>query len=176
MYSHAWKYCPWCGQTLVERNIYGSDRMACPDCDFIYFPRPNLVVLVVVEYAGKILLGRRKMEPGRGKWTFLGGFVNRDERVQEAAVREIKEETSLAIQLEGLVGLYEEFIAGLVLAVYSATVTAENPQLTRQVEEVSELAFFSPEELPEMAFPGDPQIIEDWKRFRLQNAVLANQL
>jgi hypothetical protein len=53
------------------------------------------------------------MEPGRGKWTFVGGFVNREETVAQAAVREVKEETGLDVELDGLVGVYDELVAGL---------------------------------------------------------------
>jgi ADP-ribose pyrophosphatase YjhB (NUDIX family) len=164
MYSHEWNWCPWCGHKLVERHIFHADRMACPSCDFIYFPRPNVVVMVIVEHEGKILLGRRNMEPGRGKWTFVGGFVNREETVAQAAVREVKEETGLDVELDGLVGVYDELVAGLVLPVYGAHVKHANADLTAQAHEIGDLAFFSLDALPELAFVGDTQIIEDWRR------------
>lgn len=162
MYSQEWKWCPWCGHQLVARNVFHAERMACPNCDFIYFPRPNVVVLVVVEHEGKILLGRRKMEPGRGKWSFLGGFVNREETVAQAAVREIKEETGLDVMLDGVVGVYDDVAASLVFPVYSAHVMTSTVELVKQVHELEDLAFFSLKALPELAFPGDRQIISDW--------------
>jgi ADP-ribose pyrophosphatase YjhB (NUDIX family) len=140
--------------------------MACSRCDFIYFPRPNVVVMTVVEHAGAILLGRRKMQPGKGKWSFIGGYVNRDEHVPDAAVREVKEETGLDVELVGLVGVYDDLPAGLVLAVYSARVRLQEVVLTQQVQEIGELGFFSLDALPEFAFPGDMQIIADWRKLR----------
>lgn len=166
MYIQEWKWCPWCGHALVARFVFHAERMACPHCDFIYFPRPNIVVLVIVEYEGTILLGRRKMEPGRGKWSFLGGFVNREETVAQAAVREIKEETGLDVALDELVGIYDDVAAGLVLPVFSAHITSATIALAKQVHELDDLAFFEPAALPEMAFPGDRQVISDWSAKR----------
>lgn len=162
MHSREWKYCPWCGHGLVETYVFGANRMACPHCEFIYFPRPNLVVMIIVEHQDNILLGKRNMEPGRGKWTLLGGFVSKGERVEEAAVREIREETNLDVQVEALLGLYDDLDTPLVLAVYSARVNQEPVELSRQVEEIRELAFFDVEHLPELAFPSDKHIISDW--------------
>lgn len=166
MYSQEWKWCPWCGQQLVARVIFQAERMACPSCDFIYFPRPNIVVLVIVEHAGTILLGRRSMAPGRGKWSFLGGFVSREETVAQAAVREIKEETGLEVELGELVGVYDDLEAGLVLPVYGARITTATVELVKQVQELDDLAFFSPTALPDMAFPGDRAIISAWSAKR----------
>lgn len=162
MYSQEWKWCPWCGHQLAARFVFHAERMACPNCDFIYFPRPNIVVLVIVEHEGNILLGRRKMEPARGKWSFLGGFMNREETVAQAAVREIKEETGLDVALDALVGVYDDVEGGLVLPVFSAHITTSTVALATQVHELEDLAFFSPAALPELAFPGDRQIISDW--------------
>jgi len=167
MYSHDWTWCPWCGHHLVERNIYDANRMACPNCDFIYFPRPNVVVIVLVVHDGKLLLGRRKMEPGRGKWSFVSGYVNIYERVEAAAVREVKEETGLDVELDGLIGLYDEIASGLVMAAYVAHVTSACVALSKQAHEIGDLAFFSPADLPELAFAGDRKIISDWQNNRL---------
>ena len=166
MHSREWKFCPWCGHSLVESYVFGANRMACPNCEFIYFPRPNVVVMVIVEHQDHILLGKRNMEPGRGKWTLLSGYVNTGERVEEAAVREVKEETNLDVQIEELLGLYDDLATPLVLVVYNASIADAHVVLTRQAEEIRELAFFSVESLPELAFPGDKQIIDDWIKSR----------
>ncbi len=166
MHAREWRYCPWCGQGLVETYVFGANHMVCPNCEFIYFPRPNLVVMIIVEHQGKILLGKRNMQPGKGKWTLLGGYVGRGETVEEAAVREIREETNLDVQVEALLGLYDDLDTPLVLAVYSARVKKEPVELTRQAEEIRELAFFSVENLPELAFPSDKHIIDDWIKSR----------
>jgi ADP-ribose pyrophosphatase YjhB (NUDIX family) len=159
------KYCPFCATPLIEKNVSNVLRPACPACGFISFLEPKLVTVVIVQHAGKILLGRRNMNPARGKWTFFGGYVDRGEKVEAAAIREVKEETNLDARLDELLGLYSEKDNPHVLIAYSASVINDDIScLAPQPDEISELAFFTPEEIPELAFPFDTQILQDWKK------------
>ena len=63
---------------------------------------------MIVEKQGKILLVTRGHDPYKGKLAFPGGFVNYDEKVEDAAVREAKEETGLNINLRAILGVYSE--------------------------------------------------------------------
>ena len=167
MSDSKFKYCPLCAASLVEKRSSGSVRPTCPECGFILFLEPKLVTVVVVEHEGKILLGRRNIDPGKGMWSFFGGYVNRGEKVEEAALREVKEETNLDVQLEDMIGLYSERGRAHVLVAYRARVVKNGVnKLAAQPEEVSELAFFAPEEMPELAFPFDKQILYDWSNSR----------
>jgi ADP-ribose pyrophosphatase YjhB (NUDIX family) len=158
------KYCPFCATLLLEKSVSNVLRPACPACGFISFLEPKLVTVVVVQHAGKILLGRRNMNPSLGKWTFLGGYVDRGEKVEDAAIREVKEETNLDVHLDQLLGLYSEKDNPHVLVAYAASVIHDDISgLALQPDEISELAFFPLEEIPELAFPFDSQILQDWK-------------
>ena len=70
------------------------------------YPRPALtvdLVLVTREDRPRVLLIKRKKDPFAGTWAFPGGFVDEGERLIDAAVRELKEETGLAVgELEQL--------------------------------------------------------------------------
>jgi 8-oxo-dGTP diphosphatase len=159
------KYCPFCAAPLVEKSVSGVPRPVCPSCGFISFLEPKLVTVVVVQHTGKILLGRRNMNPSLGKWTFFGGYVDRGEKVEDAAIREVKEETNLDVQLDELLGLYSQKNNPHVLVAYAASVINDDIRaLAPQPDEISELAFFTPEEIPELAFPFDMRILEDWKK------------
>lgn len=169
MQNPTFKYCPVCGTALVEKSIDHVRRSVCPACNFILFFDPKLVVIVVVQHAGKLLLGRRNMEPGKGLWSFFGGYVDRGEKVEEAAMREVKEETNLDVQLEGLIGIYSERGNMHVLVVYQASIIDyQASTMAMQQEEVSELAFFGLEELPTLAFSIDQRILQDWKKLNSQ--------
>ena len=153
------KYCPLCTTSLVEKHIYDAQRLTCPACGFILFLEPKLVTVVVIQNEGKVLLGRRNMEPARGLWSFISGYVDRGEKVEEAAIREVKEETNLDVQLEGLIGIYSANGNPHVVIAYQASILNNDISgLLAQPEEVSELAFFSLEEIPPLAFPADEQI------------------
>jgi len=166
------KYCPVCASPLVEKYIFDALRFTCSECGFIYFLNPKLVTVVVIYYEGKILLGRRNINPGKGKWSFFSGYVNRGESVEDAAIREVKEETNLNIQLENLIGVYSANENPNVLIAYQASIANnELSGLIAQAEEVSELALFTPEELPELAFPFDKQILADWRNQNRDSAI-----
>ena len=164
MPDSTYKFCPFCATLLVEKPISHTWRPTCPGCGFISFLEPKVVTVVVIEHEGKILLGRRNMNPAKGMWSFFGGYVDRGEKIEEAAVREVKEETNLDVQLEELIGLYSERGNPHLLVAYRASVVNNDVSgLAAQPEEMTELAFFTLEDIPELAFPFDKQILNDWK-------------
>ena len=69
---------------------------------------PRLAVDVVTLVDGKVVLIRRLNEPYKGCWALPGGFVEYGETVEQAAVREAKEETGLDVELVALVGVYSD--------------------------------------------------------------------
>src|SRR5690606_24637393 len=76
------------------------ERLTCPDCGFIAYENPKIVVGSVVSAEGRILLCRRAIEPRRGFWTLPAGFMEMGETVEEGARREAWEEAQVRIALE----------------------------------------------------------------------------
>ena len=87
---------------------------------------PKLAAVVLVSDEDKLLFVRRDIEPMFGKWSFPSGYVDRGEVVEHAAVREVREETNLIVELRGLVGVYSSTDNPVVLAAYAARVTGGN--------------------------------------------------
>src|SRR4030095_14025889 len=69
---------------------------------------PIPVVDVIIQQDSKILFAKRKKEPFKGILGLPGGFVNIGETIEEAARREVKEETSLDIELTDILGVYSD--------------------------------------------------------------------
>jgi 8-oxo-dGTP diphosphatase len=157
-------FCANCGHALGEREVEGKVRSACPACGTVVYADPKLAVAVLLERAGDILLGQRS--PGSlaaGKWSFPAGFVDRGERVEDAAIREVREETGLTIRLDALLGLYSATGQTTVLAAYAGTIVSGT---LGAADDLTELAFFPLDRLPEPAFAHDPQILADWRVWR----------
>ncbi|HZR97958.1 MAG TPA: NUDIX hydrolase [Chloroflexota bacterium] len=157
------KYCPHCATPLATREMEGYPRPVCPACGWTYYEDPKVAVAVLVGRDGKLLLNRRAIQPGLGKWSFPSGYVNRGEVLEEAAAREVQEETGLDVQIQRLFGVYSERGNAVVLIVYTAE-SASGDAVAG--EEVSEIGWFAPDELPPLAFPHDHAIIARWSAER----------
>lgn len=74
----------------------------------VYPDQPVLGVGAIIISEGKILLEKRKNEPGRGKWSIPGGVVNLGESPELAVVREVKEETGLEVAAPCLIDVVSD--------------------------------------------------------------------
>jgi len=157
------KFCLHCGAALDLREIEGYQRPACGACGWVYYADPKVAVAVLVGRGGRTLLNRRTIEPGLGRWSFPSGYVNRGEVLEEAARREVLEETALDVEIDGLFGVYSEPGNPVVLVVCTARRGGGDP---RPGPEVAEVGWFLPDALPPMAFPHDQEIIARWATTR----------
>ena len=153
-------HCQGCGGRTGEREVDGRERPVCEVCGAVTYLDPKLAVAVLIERGGRILLGRRG--PGTrasGRWSFPAGFVERGERVEDAATREAREEVGLRVEIGPLLGLYSETGETVVLAVYAAQAEG-NPVAGDDLEAVG---WFAPDDLPNLAFPHDARILQTWR-------------
>lgn len=156
------RFCPACGGP-VEARILEDDhrpRLVCPE-GHITWRNPRIVVGAIPVRAGRAYLGRRAIEPGRGRWAYPGGFLELGEATQEGARRETEEETELRIEVGRLVGVYSRPHVGIVTIVYEADVVGGRPAPAAETMEVRD---FAPEEIPwdELAFNTVESALRDW--------------
>lgn len=138
----------------------GRERPVCGNCGAVFFYDPKVVAGVIIAVEGKIVMIRRNNEPGLGKWTFPAGFVDRGEVVEEAAVREVWEETGLRVELTRLVGLYSRSGDANILVVYEGRVVGGSLQAG---DEAQEAGLFDLDALPPLAFQRDEGILRQWR-------------
>ena len=139
------RFCSQCGNALGRRHDGGRERAWCERCGFIAYRNPVPVAVVLARDGDRILLVRRANEPLRGFWAPPAGYVEVDESVEDAAVREAREETGLDVALEGLLGVYSGPAAGLVAIAYAGRVVGGR---LAPSDEAEEAALFRPRELP----------------------------
>lgn len=154
-------YCQRCG--APTENVYRDGRMrpVCTSCSMTTYLDPKLAVAVLIGRENEVLLGRRgahTREPG--KWSFPSGFVERGERVEDAARRETLEETGLTVELGPVLTVISSPGETVVLAVYPAVAFSGEPSAD---DDLTELCWFPLENLPELAFPHDGEIIRLWQ-------------
>ncbi len=165
--SHV-RHCSRCGGPLTASVPAGEnrERMACDKCGFIAYINPRVVVttLPITEH-GELVLIRRGIEPAVGSWAQPGGFLEVDETVGEAAVRETLEETGLVVEPGALVGLYSRLEAVVVTLVYEARIVGG---LARPCAEALEVTTFAPAAIPwaELGFKTSWWALRDWMRLR----------
>ena len=132
---------------------------------------PRLTTDGAIIKNGKILLVKRKNEPFKGKWALPGGFVEYGEKVEDAVIREVKEETGLVTKIKEFVGIYSDPNRDprghTVTIVFLLEIIDGKPNAADDADEVK---FFNLNKLPDLSFDHDI-IIEDVVR-RIKNNVL----
>lgn len=137
------------------------ERLVCAECGFVFYQGPKLVASAIFELYDGIVLIQRSIEPGYGKWTFPGGFVELGERVEAAAEREVFEECGVEIRPQRIVGLYSYHDSVPAIAVYAADVVGGSPEPR---DETLDVKSFARDELPwrDLAFPSTEHALKDY--------------
>jgi len=95
-----YKLCPNCQNKLTLTGNLAE----CTNCHFTHYLNPAPTVTVVVEDREKILIVKRAIDPQKGMWDLPGGFINLDETIEAAVIRETKEETNLDVEIVKYLG------------------------------------------------------------------------
>ena len=164
VHDAAFRFCPPCGGPLESRLLKDGDppRLVCRACGFVFYLDPKLAVgTVISDEANRIVLVRRAIEPGYGKWVFPGGYVDRGEEVQAAAVREAREEVGLEVRIDRLINIYSYTGRTPVVVVYAATMIGGSLGCD---DEGLEARFFEAATIPwdELAFRSTQQALREF--------------
>ena len=154
------RFCPQCSAPLRRRLAFGRRRQICPECGYIHFNDPKVAVGVVAQRRGRLLLVRRDHEPRLGEWSFPSGYVDAGEVLEEAAMREAKEETGLDVRIQRLLGAYSSAGERVIFIAYAARVTGGRIEVGAECQDVR---FFPPDSLPPLAFSHDAAILRAWR-------------
>jgi 8-oxo-dGTP diphosphatase len=152
------RFCPRCAS---EATVTYPRSITCANCGYGAFYNPKPVACAITANADdEIILLRRGFEPNRGRWSMPGGFVDLGESVEQAAIRETKEEMGVDIDVLNLVGVYSRSTDRIVVVVYAAR-TEGTPTRT---EEALEVGAFRPTTIPwhELAFWSDDRALRDY--------------
>jgi len=167
--ERAFRHCPNCG---TEHPDPGEIPFRCSNCDFAMFFGPVAAVgALVVDSEGRLLLVRRSRDPGKGKWGLPGGFVDRNETIEDALIREVFEETKLRLTDVKLFMTYPNrydyngFVSAVIDLFYTCRFD-DRDDIKLQQSELDRFAWVESAEmyLNEMAFASNRRAIEAWMR------------
>lgn len=154
-------FCQRCGGATEDSLIDGRQRPVCVVCKAVTYLDPKLAVAVVIERDGDILLGKRaSWTRSPGLWSFPAGFVERGEVVEEAAIREVSEEVGLTVAIGPVLDVFSTAGEPVVLLAFPAAITSGEPIAG---DDLTEIGWFSPDQLPDLAFPHDADILAAWQ-------------
>jgi ADP-ribose pyrophosphatase YjhB (NUDIX family) len=128
----------------------------------VFYLDPKIAVGTIIRVAdGRIVLVKRAIEPGYGKWVFPGGYVDRGEEITLAALREAREEAGLDVHLDHLINIYSYPGRAPVIIVYAATMISGELAVDDEGLEIRE---FTLDEIPwdDLAFQSTREALRDY--------------
>lgn len=157
------RFCPRCGGQLERKRFKATEpeRRVCSTCAFIFYEDPKIAACTIPVIDNKVVLLKRSIGPCYGKWVFPGGFMDRGELVEEAAIRETWEEVNLKVEIERLLNVYSYPGQLTVIIVYLVNVVGGQ---LKAKDEALEAATFSPEEIPwdDLAFESTGDALKEY--------------
>ena len=161
-------FCIKCGSKTNNVRLDGESifRDVCSSCNYIHYVNPKIIVGALPFKNNRILLCKRDIHPGFGKWTLPSGFMEMGESLEQGAKREALEEANLEISIKMLYGTYSIPEIGQVLFIYIAKILNED---FKAADETSEVRLFDIDTIPwdKIAFPSVQyflnKYVEDFK-------------
>ena len=138
-------------------------RLVCPDCNYIQYENPLVVVGAVVTWEDRFLLCKRAINPRKGHWTIPAGFLELHEAAAHGAIRETREEACAEIEIDALLAVYNVPRISQIQLIYRARLL--QPEFAAG-EESEDVALFAWDDL---AFPSSHWALQHFDEVRGQD-------
>ena len=145
------------------------ERLVCPDCGYISYENPKVVVGSVALWDGEVLMCRRAIPPRKGYWTLPAGFLELNETTAEGAIREAWEEARATLEIRTLLAVYNIPRISQVQLIYLADLADADVSPGPESEAV---ALYGWDDIPwdEIAFPSVRWALNHWHEMRGRGA------
>lgn len=140
-------YCSHCGAKVAFKIPAGDTlpRFVCDTCQSIHYQNPRIVAGCIPEWEDRILLCRRAIEPQYGLWTLPAGFMENGETIEQAAIRETREEAEADVELTSLYSVFSIPHISQVYIIFRACLLTSD---FKAGHESLEVQLFRPEDIP----------------------------
>jgi 8-oxo-dGTP diphosphatase len=155
------RFCSQCGSPVLRIEVHGEPAWVCPECGHRHYRRPTVGAAVAVVESDKVLLVRRGFGTRAGQWCIPCGHVGWDEDVRAAAVREVREETGLEVQIERLLAAHSNLWRRERQTVGVWFVGRRVGGTLTPGDDAVDARFFALDDVPELAFPTDALVLAE---------------
>ncbi len=150
------KFCPQCAAPLAIQD-------GCTVCGWIHYRDPKVAVVVLAaDDQDRLLYVRRNHQPAMYCWAWPSGFVDAGERVEDAAVREVREETGIEVEIGELLGVWSTTGDQTVVIAYRAVAKGGALRPGPEALAAAWVSLDPPARRPEPVFPHDEPILRSF--------------
>ncbi|SDI71950.1 NUDIX hydrolase [Pseudomonas panipatensis] len=156
------RFCPACGSANLARRTPAGDthqRLLCDACGYVHYENPRVITGCIIERDGRYLLCQRGIPPRVGTWTLPAGFMENGETTEQAALREVWEESGVRAEILSPYSIFSVPTISEVYIIFRAIALEETGQYG---PETLDYRFFAADEIPWDAiyYPAIRQILE----------------
>jgi len=166
-WQHGWRMAERDKGPRIRKVPAGDNRqrLVCPDCEYVAYENPKVVVGVVATWEDKVLMCKRAIEPRLGYWTLPAGFMEMGETPQEGAAREAWEEAYAKLEIIDLLAVYSLRHISQLQLFFRARLTSPDVSAGPESEDVGLFTF---DRLPatDLAFPSVHWAIDHFQQVR----------
>jgi NADH pyrophosphatase NudC (nudix superfamily) len=148
-YTH-FKFCPKCG----KRDIAAVDNKSalCNACGFLYFHNCSASVAGIVQTPRGIILTKRNFSPKKGRLDLPGGFTDYNESLEDALLRELKEELDIRVKIIAYLGSFPNVYLYKTVTYFTIDTVfvckAASVESLRMSTEIADVIFVTPPAIP----------------------------
>jgi ADP-ribose pyrophosphatase YjhB (NUDIX family) len=162
-------FCPYCGKHITRNSEEGIVRDFCEACNLFFYENPLPVVSAIVVSDRKLLLVKRGKRPYKGRWCLPTGFAESGESIEEAALRELREETGIEGKIQNLIDVESctsYFYGDLLFIAFEVEQTGG---ICLPGSDTVAVRYFPIEAIPRLAFPSNEHAVQTYIRTKAES-------
>ncbi len=159
-------FCPHCGGRITKEEEDHVARDCCSSCHSFFYDNPLPVVSAIVDENRQILLVKRDRPPSKGRWCLPTGFAEAGESIEDAVLRELREETGIKGKISRLLDVdsyKSRFYGDLLFLTFIVDKRQGKPVAG---DDSSQARFFPIDKIPPLAFRSNRRALDRYIKIK----------